>query len=161
MSARLVLLMGAALVCGGCQVASDVGKPCVLVKKDPKGGSGAVPVATSDILINQDFISFGSVECEDLVCVRTAGTPVQTTGEGSAIQVLGYCSKACTVGSTDCAVTHPDTSADVKATLGCRALLLDQAALADLKKSDPQGYRGIFGENESANFCASAAPEGT
>ena len=33
MSARLALLMGAALLCGGCEVPSDIGKPCVLVKK--------------------------------------------------------------------------------------------------------------------------------
>jgi hypothetical protein len=164
MSARLALLMGAALLCGGCEVPSDTGKPCVLVKKDPTDptGQGAVPVAPSDILFNQDFISFGSVECENLVCVRSAGTEVQTAGEGEAITVLGYCSEACNLTSTtDCSVTHPDTATDVKSSMGCRALLLDEIALADLKKNDPATYESIFGRNESPNFCASGTPQGS
>jgi hypothetical protein len=161
MSARLaLLLMGTALLCGGCEVPSDTGKPCGLVKKDPNDptGQGAIPITPNDIRINQDFISFGAVECENLACVRTAGTELQTSGEGDAIQVLGYCSTPCNVGSaTDCTVTSPQTAEDVKATLACRPLLLDELALADLKKNDPDTYRGIFGENESANFCASSA----
>ncbi|ATB37394.1 adventurous gliding motility protein O [Cystobacter fuscus] len=159
MSARLALLMGAALLCGGCEIPSDTGKPCVLVKKDPNdpSGLGAIPIAPSDLRFNQDFISFGSVDCENLVCVRTAGTEIQTTGEGDALQVLGYCSAPCNLNSaTDCSVTSPQTAPDVKATLACRPLLLDEAALSDLKKSDPDTYRSIFGENESPNFCASS-----
>lgn len=155
MYARLALLMGAALLCGGCEVPSDTGKPCVLVKKDP-AGQGAIPVSEADIQFDQDFISFGSVECENLVCVRTGGTQPQITGEGDARQVLGYCSKPCNLSiTTDCAITSPDTAADVKETLACRPLLLDQLALTDLKRNNPEEFTRIFGRNESPNFCAS------
>ena len=156
MFARLALLMGAALLCGGCEVTSDTGKPCVLVKKAPSG-EGAVSVLPSDIVRDQDFISFGSVECEDLVCVRTGGTDIETAGEGNAVQVLGYCSKACTPSSTDCAVTHPDTTETTKSSMSCRPILLDQLALTTLKKNDPVAYERIFGKNESPNYCASSA----
>ncbi|WNG15586.1 adventurous gliding motility lipoprotein CglC [Cystobacter fuscus] len=158
MSARLGLLLGAALLCGGCEVRSDTGKPCVLVKKDPNGTTGleAIPVSPNDILFNQDFISFGAVGCENLVCVRTAGTELKTTGEGDAIQVLGYCSEPCTVGSaTDCTVTDPQTAEDVKKTLECRPLLLDEVALATMKKNNPAMFEDYFGRTESPNFCAS------
>ncbi|OJH39440.1 hypothetical protein BON30_18230 [Cystobacter ferrugineus] len=158
MSARLALLLGAALLCGGCEVPSDTGKPCVLVKKDPKGTTGleAIPVSPNDIRFNEDFISFGSVDCEELVCVRTAGTELKTTGEGDALQVLGYCSAPCNLDSaTDCSVTHPSTVDDVKQTLGCRPLLLDETALSDLKKNDPVTFEEYFGRTESPNFCAS------
>ncbi|HEX8539067.1 MAG TPA: adventurous gliding motility lipoprotein CglC [Cystobacter sp.] len=158
MSARLALLLGAALLCGGCEVPSDTGKPCVLVKKDPNdpSGLGAIPISPSELPLDQDFISFGSVECENLVCVRTAGTEPQITGEGDARQVLGYCSSPCNLNSaTDCSVTSPETADDVKASLACRPLLLDEAALADLKKNDPGTFTSIFGRNESPNFCAS------
>ncbi|WP_043432368.1 adventurous gliding motility lipoprotein CglC [Cystobacter fuscus] len=159
MSARLaLLLMGAALLCGGCEVPADTGKRCGLVKKDPNDptGLGSIPVTPSDIRFNQDFISFGAVDCEELVCVRTAGTELQTSGENEAIQVMGYCSKACNLESTTaCAVTHPDTAEDVKATLGCRPLLLDQVALDTLKRTNPAEFERLFGRNESPNFCAS------
>jgi hypothetical protein len=156
MSARLALLVGAALLCGGCEVTSDTGKPCVLVKK-AASGEGAVPVSPNDIVRGQDFISFGAVECEDLVCVRTGGTPIETTGEGSAVQVLGYCSKACNANSTDCASTHPDTTEATRSSMSCRAILLDQLALTTLKREDPATYESIFGKNESPNYCASSA----
>jgi hypothetical protein len=131
----------------------------VLVKKDPNGTTGleAIPVSPNDIRFNEDFISFGSVDCENLVCVRTAGTELQTTGEGDALLVLGYCSAPCNLNSaTDCSVTDPRTAPDVKQTLGCRPLLLDQVALDTLKKSDPAAFEEYFGRTESPNFCASS-----
>ena len=77
MSARLALLVGAALLSGGCKVTSDIGKPCVLVRKATQAEKDADGCRYQEILegelqAGQDFISFGSVECEDLVCVRDA-----------------------------------------------------------------------------------------
>lgn len=159
MSARLALLLGAALLCGGCTVPSDIGKPCVLVKKNASG-EGAVPVSPADILFNQDFISFGSVECEDLVCVRSAGTPLDTSGTGDSVTVRGYCSKPCNLTSaTDCSSTDPDTRPEIKQGMGCRALLLDQVALDTLKRNNPDEYERIFGKNESPNYCASSVAQ--
>jgi hypothetical protein len=159
MSARLVLLVGAALLCGGCEVPSDIGKPCVLVKRS-QSGQKYDPVRMEDINVDQDFISFGSLDCEDLVCVRDARSPVRTTGEGSELRVLGYCSKACVADNLQnpCAVNHPDADAQVKERMSCRPLLLDQQALDDLRAKDPAGYRATFGDNASPYFCASTTP---
>lgn len=162
MSARLALLVGAALLCGGCEVPSDIGKPCVLVKKSQSGTTKYDPVTLSDIGAgDKDFISFGSLDCEDLICVRDANSPVQTSGEGDGLRVLGYCSKACVSNDTNtpqlqdpCAVNHPEASAEVKASMSCRALLLDQAALDYMRAKDPVGYRQTFGDNSSPYFCA-------
>jgi hypothetical protein len=155
MSARLALLFGAVLLCGGCTVPSDVGKPCVLVKKNASG-DGAVPATTNEVKYDQDFISFGSVECEDLVCVRSANTRIETSGTGESVTVLGYCSKPCNLNTADCNSTHPDTTQEIKAGMGCRALLLDQQTLSALKLADPAAYEAIFGKNESPNYCASS-----
>ncbi|WNG45750.1 adventurous gliding motility lipoprotein CglD [Archangium minus] len=161
MSARLALLVGAALLCGGCEVPSDIGKPCVLVKKSTTGQKFD-PVTLADIGAgDKDFISFGSLDCEDLVCVRDANSPIQTSGEGDALRVLGYCSKSC-VPTDDgapqlqdfCAVNHPEASADVKERMSCRALLLDAEALEYMRKNQPEEYRATFGENASPYFCA-------
>jgi hypothetical protein len=38
--------------------------------------------------------------------------------------------------------------------MACRALLLDQKALDDLRRDDPVTYRATFGANNSPYFCA-------
>jgi len=160
MSARLALLVGAALLCGGCEVPSEVGKPCLLVKKSTSADRKFDLVVPSDVRFDQDFVSFGSQDCEDLICVRNANSEVKVAEDGS---VLGYCSRACAEGGADtiCAVNHPDADATVKATMGCRSLLLDQQALNDLRRENPAEYRSTFGENNSPFFCASTPSTGT
>lgn len=166
MSARLALLVGAALLCGGCEVPSDIGKPCVLVKKSSSDQQKYDWVTKDDIgKGDKDFISFGSLDCEDLICVRDANSPIvtQEVGDADAKQtvVMGYCSKACQPSESNapqlqdpCAVNDPDASAEVKASMSCRALLLDQAALDYMRAKDPVGYRQTFGDNASPYFCA-------
>ncbi len=161
MSSRLALLVSAALLFGGCKETSDIGKPCLLVKRgeDAKGATIAVPVTRADLKDGQDFVSFGSLDCEDLVCVLDADTPVEAAENG---QIKGYCSKACKVETLDtCAVTDPDATEAVKARMACRPLLLDQQALEDLKANDPATYRATFGDNTSPYFCAAEPPPAT
>lgn len=151
MSSRLALLVSAVLLCGGCKVTSDIGKPCLLVKKGTTSGSSD-PVLEGDLTPGQDFISFGSLDCEDLVCVKDADMPTTTAPNG---QVYGYCSKACVADTPNtCAVTDSDADPTVKDRMSCRALLLDQKALDDLRRSDPVTYRSTFGDNNSPYFCA-------
>ena len=159
MSVRLALLAAAALVLGGCEVPSEVGKPCLLVKKSSSADRKFDPVVPSDIQLDQDFISFGAQDCEDLICVRNAGSELQTVVEGDVTRVLGYCSKACLVdsGTNSCTVNHPEAAAEVKGSMSCRALLLDQKALDDLRINNPAEYRATFGENASPTFCAAAS----
>nr|WP_275583578.1 adventurous gliding motility lipoprotein CglC [Archangium primigenium] len=158
MFARLALLMGAALLCGGCEVPSEVGKPCLLVKKSSSPDRKFDPVVPADVQLDQDFVSFGSQDCEDLICVRSAGPTLETTPEGDIVRVLGYCSKACAGegAASTCAVNHPDAKPEVKANMACQSLLLDQQALNDFRTSDPVGYRATFGENVSPYFCAAS-----
>ena len=176
MSARLALLVGAALVCGGCEVSSDIGKPCVLVRKATDAEQAAAPdgepfryIMENQLTKGQDFISFGSVECEDLVCVRDADY-VPTLDEEekkkplSEIPATGYCSKPCVQDDAalteSCAVTDKGVQAEVKERMTCRPLLLDQQALDALRTSDkPEDratYRSLFGDNTSPAFCAAA-----
>ena len=153
MSTRLALLVSAVLLCGGCKVTSDIGKPCLLVKKGT--GSDSAPVTVSDLRSGQDFISFGALDCEDLVCVKDANMPTQLAENG---QVIGYCSKACVAETQGtCDVTATEADASVKNSIACRPLLLDQQALDELRASDRAAYRATFGDNTSPYFCAAAA----
>jgi hypothetical protein len=177
MSVRLALLVGAALVCGGCKVSSDIGKTCVLVRKATAEEQKAEPdkepfryIMESQLTAGQDFISFGSVECEDLVCVRDADydPQLEATADRTKVAATGYCSKPC-VADTDnnalttdaCAVTSDEALPSVKASMTCRAMLLDQQALDALRAADRTTYRTYFGDNTSPFFCAVSKPTST
>ncbi|HEX5751391.1 MAG TPA: adventurous gliding motility lipoprotein CglC [Archangium sp.] len=153
MSSRLALLVSAVLLCGGCKVNSDIGKRCLLVKKSTDPSRESDPVVVNDLSAGQDFISFGSLDCEDLVCVKDADMPVETADNG---QVFGYCSSACVPDELvdPCPVTDPEAIESVKSRMSCRALLLDQQALDDLRQKDPATYRSYFGDSNSPYFCA-------
>jgi hypothetical protein len=175
MSARLALLVGAALVCGGCKVSSDIGKPCVLVRKATDAEQEAEPngepfryIMESQLSAGQDFISFGSVECEDLVCVRDADfdPKLAATADKAKTPATGYCSTPCVQGAdttlgNSCAVTTTEAQAEVKERMTCRPMLLDQQALDALRSADRTTYRSYFGDNTSPAFCAAAKPETT
>jgi hypothetical protein len=165
MSARLALLVGAALVLGGCEIKSDIGKSCVLVRKATEQELKDHPelgktrnMMESELRAGQDFISFGSVECEDLICVRDSDFAPELASDADRTKTAakGYCSKACVDDTlqNSCVVTDPDAVASVKDRMACRALLLDQKALEDLKANDPVTYRNTFGDNNSPSFCA-------
>lgn len=80
-----------------CSASSQLGEPCTLIALTADGGRRYLTDAelAGD---KKDFISFGSLDCEDLICVRTSGGH-------------GYCSKGCEV-DTGC-----------PAPMVCRALL--------------------------------------
>ena len=156
MSPRLVVLLSAALLASGCEVTTELGKPCTLVKKptaeEEAQGIPNKPVLESEIAPNQDFISFGATDCEDLICVRDAEYPRDPDPNAPA---LGYCSNECVEGSDgDCEVTGSDVNDDLKTRMVCRSLLLDQTTLERLKRDDPVAYRQTFGETNSPYFCA-------
>ncbi|MCY1015358.1 adventurous gliding motility lipoprotein CglC [Pyxidicoccus sp. MSG2] len=165
MSVRTALLMSAALLLGGCEVSSEIGKECTLVRKaspeeEQEFGRKFMPILEKEVAPKQDFISFGSIECEDLICVRDAAFPRATNEDGSVnpnAEAKGYCSKECVEGSNACEVK--DTSGVLEGLperMGCRALLLDQDTLDALRSSDEGFYRRTFGENNSPFFCAGA-----
>ena len=159
MSPRLALLATTALLFIGCKVDSDIGVPCVLVKKNPDGGTTPANVEERDLSPGQDFISFGSVECDRFICVRDrayVGTGDAGTGDAGTRAVYGYCSRPCVeTQATACEVTNPAvTDPSLKGRMGCRPLLLDQEVLDQLKEREPALYEQTFGENASSHFCA-------
>jgi len=147
----LVVLLGA------CTEQTDLGTPCTLVRANPDGGR-AIAVLKSDSVIrdaaNKDFISFGSTECEDQVCVRDSAYVDHSDG-GTDPSAKGYCSRACVENSTvGCPSQDGNLDRDAKTRLSCRALLLDSTTLAAIKAADPARYQATFGTTTSPYFCA-------
>lgn len=150
---RLALLV---LACAtGCE-ATDANTPCTLVRGNPDGGR-AIELLNSDPIIknsaNKDFISFGSVECEDQVCVRDSSFKSDAGDTGPYAK--GYCSHSCVANSSiGCPSYSGALDNDLNTRLTCRALVLDEATLAALKAKDPVGYARYFGMTMSPYFCA-------
>jgi hypothetical protein len=98
--------------------------------------------------------------CENLFCVRDADFP--TEGTNPSGPAMGYCSIPCSpnTGSTPstqeaCPAANPADNEEGSPTrLTCRRLSLDEETLAAFREADPEGYRRIFGENESPYYCA-------
>lgn len=145
------LVVSALLLSGliGCSVGSGLNKKCNLPRKADGGvvflTEGEVQEKTASA---KDFIGFGSLDCEDLVCVRDSTFP---KGTDLAAPALGYCSKQCVEGST-CA--SDDSALDKKAdtALKCRPLLLDRETLAAIA-ADP-ALSNQLGNVREPYFCA-------
>lgn len=136
-----------------CKPATDLNTPCPLVKRNPDGGA-PVPLMESEVRNaqghNKDFISVGSVICEDLVCVRDSS---YVTDAGADSVAMGYCSRRCAQGSS---CPSQDEKLD-KGPLGlsCRALLLSAETLAALGAGDG-GFAGV----RDPYFCARGSTDG-
>jgi hypothetical protein len=139
---------------------SDLNQPCALVKSAPNPDGGtplAVPILKTDDIIrnsaNKDFISFGSPDCQDQVCVRDSAFR-EDAGDTSNV-AHGYCSTYCAQGSTDtCQSFSASYDQNPTTKLTCRALLLDSATLAAIKMADAGYFTSIFGTTTSPYFCA-------
>lgn len=152
--ASLALLL---LVTVGCKVQTDLGTPCRMWKRAPDGGRD--PLLEGQIKAGRDFIAFGSVDCEDLVCVRDKN---YVPDGGMADQAKGYCSKPCVQSESAC---PPADDADLKVPsrkLYCRPLLLDSETLS-LICDNPDGGAAkcleAFGNTSSPDFCVRGSPD--
>ncbi|MBL8915074.1 MAG: adventurous gliding motility lipoprotein CglD [Archangium sp.] len=145
MKAALVLL---AVAFVGCKPATDLNQRCSLVKRNPDGGK-PLSIAERDVRnaqgANKDFIAIGSLDCEDLICVRDSAF---TTDSGLDDPAEGYCSRQCQQG-TSCPSYDENLDRGQKA-LNCRALLLSQETLAALTSSDGGAFPGV----RDPYFCA-------
>ena len=160
-----VIALAAGLSILACSASTDLGSPCILVKKNPDTTSSvqSVPVTPDEITQGKDFISFGAVECEDLVCVLDGQhTQNAINADGT---VSGYCSRSCVPGSSTACTPQADPANDTNPDLAmsCRALFLDPATLGRICQSDPAKCQQYFGSNSSPYFCArgSATDGGT
>lgn len=137
----------------GCKPATDLNNRCQLVKRNPDGG---VPVNLRESEVrnaqaqNKDFIAVGSLDCEDLICVRDS---FFVTDAGLDAPAEGYCSRQCVLGSS-CPSSSEELDKGPKA-LNCRALLLSPETLAALSTGDG-GFAGI----RDPNFCARGSGDG-
>jgi hypothetical protein len=160
MSIRWVLLAGAlsGVLFTGCSSTSDLGTTCTLVKKNPNeanDGIKSIPIMESEIVAGRDYISFGSTECEEFVCVRDASTP-KSDATGPA---TGVCTRSCIVTDSSSCKTGKSEVDKGSNPYTCRALLLDPDTLAAIKASDPATYAQTFGDNLSPYFCAHPLPQ--
>jgi hypothetical protein len=163
----LVLSVSAVLVSlVACKTSTDLGKPdCHLLKKGPD--AGPVNVTIAELSAGKDFLSFGSVECEDLVCVLDAkGVSVALAAATSNPSVLndpalGYCSHACAQGSSSsCTPQFDDQQQDPALAMSCRQLVLDADTIAEICK-DPVKCQQYFDNNRSPFFCARGGDGGS
>jgi hypothetical protein len=159
--ARALLVVGPALVLSmlACNSDTDLGKPgCHLLKAGPDGG--AENVIVGELSAGKDFLSFGAVECEDLVCVLdylgVSALLAQATSNPALLAdpATGYCSHPCAQGSSSgCTPQYSDLQNDPTKVMSCRALVLDDETIAEICK-DPVKCQEYFNNSRSAFFCA-------
>ena len=146
-----------------CKTSTDLGKPdCHLLKKGPD--AGPVNVTIAELSAGKDFLSFGSVECEDLVCVldsQAVSTVLAAATANPAVlnePALGYCSHACPQGSTSsCTPQFDDQQEDPALAMSCRQLVLDADTIASICNDPVTGQENClryFDNNRSPFFCA-------
>lgn len=162
----LILASAVSLSMMACKADTDLGKPsCHLLKSGPDGGS--VNVIVAELSAGKDFLSFGSVECEDLVCVldvdAVSNLLAQATANPAVLSdpATGYCSHACAQGSTTgCTPQYQDLQNDPSLVMGCRPLVLDNDTIAQICK-DPVKCEEYFNNSRSAFFCARGGDGGS
>lgn len=155
---RSIFLALAICAVPACKVTTDLGTPCTLVKKDPGDDTGkrSLPMKESEVTAGKDFISFGAVECEDLVCVRDSSyAPLAGTTPLPTDDAKGYCSRPCLrCATTGCPAANPDDDSNPLKRLGCRPLILDEATLNSICQTDAEKCKKYFGDTKSPYFCA-------
>ncbi len=144
---RMVLVITSLIVLSACRPVSDLNKRCVLIKRNPDGGT-PLPLRESEVRNaqgqNKDFIAVGSLDCDDLICVRDSFLVSDASTESPA---EGYCSRAC-IPAKPCP-SFDEALDKGPSALSCRALLLSPETLRELSGGDG-GFAGIY----DPNFCA-------
>jgi len=144
----------ALVLLAGCRASSQLGEECAMVKRDPNVDGGRLYVTNAEIKAGamKDFISFGSTDCDDLICVRDwAYAPPDGGALNPAETAKGYCSRSCLAG-TACGA----------AGMTCRPLLLDAETLRALcngSDADRSKCKAYLGSNTSPDFCARGGSE--
>jgi hypothetical protein len=143
----------------GCKASSQLGEECALVKRDPNVDGGRLFITNSEIKAGamKDFISFGSIDCDDLICVRDSD---YAPADGGALNptetAKGYCSRSCIVGDP-CPSSSAEQDSNPRTRLTCRPLLLDAETLRALcngSEEDRAKCKAYFGSTTSPDFCA-------
>lgn len=147
------------LLSAGTCAETDIGAPCQLEKTrlDPTI-PGCENVGPEDVSAHpecfrpnlsdleqgrdKDFISFGVAECDNLICVRSRGSPLPQ----SEAEPTGACSNEC-ITDADCQGFEPGYV--------CRELVFDDAFLRSLRDTlSEEEYERYLGRIQNAKFCA-------
>jgi hypothetical protein len=146
------ILLAAAMA--ACSSRGDLNTTCEMVKRDAGDPNGltATPLLLSDIPNTRtDFISFGSPDCDDRICVRD----FQYVQDGGAPFAFGYCSSPCTPGAPNQCPSYDGSLDNGPNKLNCRALLLDAQTLAAICGEDGGAEcTQYFSNTRSPYFCA-------
>jgi len=122
----------------------DVGQKCDMPLTAPDGGPLDVvtPPGSSTLCSGDraDYFRTGAVECDNLVCLRSATG--SCAADTSLAAIRHYCSKAC-VSDKDCFQSQTG--------LVCRQIVLDPAFLATLPPDVREKY---LGQIQASNYCA-------
>lgn len=148
-----LLFLGCITALAACPPGTDRNRPCqmprrtdagvvFLTEKEVRARTGTASNAT------RDFLAFGSLDCDDLLCVRDA-TYSNDAGENDI--ATGYCSNPCDIGAACPSYKKElDERGDTK--MSCRALLLDEQTLAAINQ-DPNA-KNIINNVQTPFFCA-------
>ena len=137
----------AAVLFAACDPPTDLGNPCVL--QNPDGGPGGWDATSS----TDDYYKYATAECQNLVCLRPAGSPLDAG--------LGICSSSCTPeGSSP--NSHSDDCDGASIPLVCRAVALDPAFIAEIKALDGGSalLEEYLGGTTPPVFCTTAVDAG-
>ncbi|MCA3014882.1 MAG: adventurous gliding motility lipoprotein CglD [Myxococcaceae bacterium] len=141
-----------------CPPTSDRGRPCGMRKRSDGGVTDITERevrarAGTGAAATRDFLAFGSLDCDSLLCVRDA---TYTSDAGDDAPALGYCSNPCDLGAACPSFDQKlDERGDTR--LNCRPLLLDEQTLEAINQ-DPTA-RDIINVR-SPFFCArGSAPD--
>ena len=155
----LLLSISLLLLSAGTCSETDIGAPCQLQKTrmDPTI-PGCQDVRPGDLNTrpecfrpnladleegrDKDFISFGVAECDNLICVRSRGSPLPQ----SEAEPAGICSNEC-ITDADCQGADPGYI--------CRELVFDDDFLRSLRETlSEEEYERHLGRIQNAKFCA-------
>ena len=114
-----VLLSFASTV--ACSPPSDLGHPCVMRQAD--GGVWTSAASGSD-----DYLYQGTPQCENLVCLRPAASPLDAG--------YGLCSNSCTPQSPADPNSLSDDCGGKASGLVCRGITLDPAFIQQIEAED-------------------------
>jgi len=143
-SSRSRLAPLAALLLAACQ-SPDVGQECRMTLENADGTPIDVEVGGAICSDNRaDFFRSGAIECDNLICLRSATGACPGGGTVDPLQVRAYCSKAC-VSDDDC--FNSETG------LVCRRVLLDPSFVASL----PDGGEPWLPAALGSSYCATPA----
>ncbi len=152
----IVVAAVAAIGMTGCRVNTGLGNECTLVRRDPtdtdtSDGVRSIPLTEAEIGAGKDFISFGATDCEDFTCVRDQS---DEPGAVPAAEARGFCSRSCLQNDPGSCLTGNDDIDNGPNPFVCRQLLLDEETLAAIRAADPDRYQAIFGDAQTAYYCA-------